>query len=277
MADDIYGEIVRLRAAGQNAALATIVQVRGSIPSYETAKLLVRQDGTLLGTIGGGCVEAEVWQAARDLLAEPYPKPRRLVFHLNHDAAEETGLICGGTLEIFLEPVLAPPRLILFGAGHVSRAIATAAQAAGFAIEVSDDRPQFTTPERFPGALLHPGPYEETFPRLAPGASAYLVICTRGHRDDLRILEWAITTPAIYIGMIGSRRKVISTYKELLRRGAAAEALARVYAPMGLAIGAVTPEEIAIAVVAEMIAVRRGAPAPHLKLRQSPVLAAKPT
>ncbi len=277
MAGDIYAEIVRLRAAGENAALATIVQVRGSIPSFETAKLLIRQDGTLLGTIGGGCVEAEVWQAARELLAEATPKPRRLVFHLNHDAAEDTGLICGGTLEIFLEPVLAPPRLILFGAGHVSRAIAAAAGAAGFVSTVCDDRPQFVTAERFPAAELHAGPYEEQFPALRAGANAYIVIATRGHRDDLRILEWAAGTQAKYIGMIGSKRKVISTYKELLRRGVAAEALARVYAPMGLAIAAVTPEEIAVAVVAEMIAVRRGATTAHMKLGQIPVPAAAET
>ncbi|MGH9506930.1 MAG: XdhC family protein [Terriglobales bacterium] len=271
LAGDIYAEIVRLRAAGENAALATIIEVRGSIPAYETAKLLVRADGTMLGTIGGGCVEAEVWQAAREALREE--KSRRLVFHLNRDASEESGLICGGTLEIFIEPVVAPPMLFCFGAGHVCRAVATAA-AAGFGVTVCDSRPAYVTAERFPGADLRPGEYAEVMPTLAPRANAYVVIATPGHREDMNILQWACATPARYIGMIGSKRKVISTYRELLHRGVSAEALERVYAPMGLEIGAIAPEEIGVAVVAEMIAVRRHAPAPHMKLAKMPALAA---
>lgn len=274
MADDIYAEIVRLRAAGENAALATIIQVRGSIPAYESAKLLVREDGTMLGTIGGGCVEAEVWQAAREVLREE--KSRRLEFHLNHDAAEDSGLICGGTLEIFIEPVLAPPMLFCFGAGHVCRAVAAAAAAAGFGVTVCDSRPAYVTAGRFPGAQLRPGDYDAVLPALAPRRNAYIVIATPGHREDMKILQWACLTPARYIGMIGSKRKVISTYRELLRRGVPPGALERVYAPMGLEIGAVAPEEIGVAVVAEMIAVRRHAAAPHMKLAKMPPLAAAP-
>lgn len=268
MADDVYAEIVRLRAAGENAALATIIQVRGSIPAYETAKLLVREDGTIMGTIGGGCVEAEVWQTAREVLREE--KSRRLVFHLNHDASEESGLICGGTLELFVEPIIAPPMLYCFGAGHVCRAVATAAAAAGFGITVCDSRAAYVTAERFPGAQLRPGDYDAVLPTLAPKRNAYIVIATPGHREDMNILRWACSTPARYIGMIGSKRKVISTYRELLRRGTPTEALEKVYAPMGLQIGAGSPEEIGVAVVAEMIAVRRHAPAPHMRLAKIP-------
>ncbi len=258
--DDIYAEIARLRAAGQNAALATIIQVRGSIPSFETAKFLVREDGSTLGTIGGGCVEAEVWQAAREVMREE--KSRRLVFHLNQDAKEENGLICGGTLEIFVEPVLAQPIVWLIGAGHVARAIAQVAETAGFATAVADDREAFASRERFPHAReLHVGDLDQVLPRLRIGASAYIAIVTRGHKGDMRALAWAVTTPARYIGMIGSRRKVIESYKELRRQGVAAAALERVHAPIGLDIGAITPEEIGVAVVAEMIAARRGAAA----------------
>lgn len=258
MAEDLYAEIVRLRARGENAALATIIQVRGSIPSFETAKILVRADGSMLGTIGGGCVEAEVWQAAREALREE--KPRRLIFHLNHDAKYDSGLICGGTLEIFIEPILALPVLYLFGAGHVAQSIARVAEVAGFATVVADDRENFANRERFPAAReIYAAPLEEVFSQLAPGGNGYIVIVTRGHKGDLRVLEWAVKTPARYIGMIGSKRKVIETYKELLRHGTPAEALERVCAPIGLEIGAITPEEIAVAITAEMIAVRRGA------------------
>lgn len=265
MAEDIYAEIARLRAAGRNAALATIIQVRGSIPSFETAKVLVREDGTTLGTIGGGCVEAEVWQAAREVLREE--KSRRMVFHLNHDAKDDAGLICGGTLEVFIEPILAQPMAWLIGAGHVARAIAQVAEAAGFATAVVDDREAFANRERFPGAReIHAGEFDEVLPRLDVGSNGYIAIVTRGHKGDMRALAWAVATPARYIGMIGSKRKVIESYKELRRQGIPAAKLESVHAPIGLDIGAITPEEIGVAVVAEMIAVRRGAAAQSLGL-----------
>src|SRR5437870_2590975 len=113
---DIYEEIVALRREGRRGAIATIVNVRGSVPSFETAKMLVRDDGSIIGTVGGGCVEAEVWQAAREVMESE--KPRTLTFNLNHDPKYDTGLVCGGTLEIFLEPVVPAPSLIIFGAGH---------------------------------------------------------------------------------------------------------------------------------------------------------------
>lgn len=263
MPEDLYAEIARLRREGRNAALATIIDVRGSIPSHEAAKLLIREDGSLLGTIGGGCIEAEVWQEARALLAAGAPAARRRVFHLNHDAGDDSGLICGGTLEVFIELILAAPRLYLFGGGHVGRAIAAAATAAGFSLVVADDREAFASAERFPQAEARwAGEWDDILPQIQLGPNAYVAIVTRGHKGDLRVLEWALATPARYLGMIGSRRKIIATYQELFRRGSSAAALARVRAPIGLEIGAVTPEEIAVAVTAEMIAVRRGAPLP---------------
>lgn len=264
---DLFEEIVRLRREGRRAALATIVHTNGSIPSYESSRMLVRDDGSIAGTIGGGCVEAEVWAAAKEVLRAE--APRKMVFNLNQDAAYDNGLICGGTLEVFVEPILPPPVLYIFGGGHVSMALARAAYSAGFAIAVVDDRAAFANRERFPMAEDVFTSFEEAFEKLAPNSSSYLVIVTRGHKDDMRVLRWAVTTEARYIGMIGSKRKVLSVYQALEKEGIPAERLARVHAPVGLEIGALTPEEIAISITAELIAVRRNASGlPHKTLRR---------
>ena len=253
---DIFDEIVRLRRLGQKCALATIVDVRGSIPSFESAKLLVREDGSMLGTIGGGCVEAEVWNAAREVIDTE--KPKHLHFSLGQDAAYDNGLICGGQLDIFIEAVVPQPAAFIFGAGHISKSLAKVAALAGFLTAVIDDREAFANRDRFPDAdEIHAGDYEEIFPQLAINGSSYIVIVTRGHRDDMRVLRWAVGTEARYVAMIGSKRKVISVVRELQKQGVPAEAFDRLFAPMGFEVGAVTPEEIAVSVVAEMIAVRR--------------------
>ena len=195
---DIYDEIVRLRKLGQKCALATIVQVNGSIPSYESAKLLVREDGSMIGTVGGGCVEAEVWNAAREVIETE--KPRHLTFSLGQDAAYDNGLICGGQLNIFVEPVMPQPRAFIFGGGHVSKSISKVANLAGFATVIIDDREAFANPERFPEAEeTYAEEYEAVFPKLPITSTSYLIIVTRGHRDDMRVLRWAVGTPARYI------------------------------------------------------------------------------
>ena len=254
---DLFEEIVRLRRAGKRAALATIVHTNGSIPSYESSRMLVRDDGSIAGTIGGGCVEAEVWGAAKEVMQKE--APRKMVFNLNNEASYDNGLICGGTLEVFVEPILPQPTLYLFGGGHVATAVAQAAHAAGFAVGIVDDREQFANAQRFPMAREIYTSYEEAFAKIQPNAATYLVIVTRGHKDDMRCLAWAVRTEARYIGMIGSRRKVISVYRALETEGYRPEEFERVYAPMGLEIGALTPEEIAISIAAELIAVRRNA------------------
>jgi xanthine dehydrogenase accessory factor len=254
---DLFEEIVRLRREGKRAALATIVHTNGSIPSYESSRMLVREDGSIAGTIGGGCVEAEVWAAAKDVIRAE--APRKMVFNLNNEASYDNGLICGGTLEIFVEPILPQPTLYIFGGGHVSLALAAAAHAAGFAIGVIDDRDSFANRERFPMARDVYTSYDEAFEKMKPNASSYIVIVTRGHKDDMRVLAWAVKTEARYIGMIGSKRKVISVYKALEKEGYTADQFARVHAPVGLEIGALSPEEIAISITAELIAERRNA------------------
>jgi xanthine dehydrogenase accessory factor len=253
---DLYEEIVSLRRAGRRAALATIVNVRGSIPSFKTAKMLVRDDGSILGTIGGGCVEGEVWQAAREVMESE--KPRTLTFDLNQDPKYDTGLVCGGTLEIFVEPVLPPVELYIFGAGHVATSLYKVAIIAGFDITVVDDREVYASRQRFPEAQeVIAEDFDKVTSRLQPSASSYIVIVTRGHRDDMRVLRWAVQTPARYVGMIGSKRKTITIFKELQKEGLAPELFERVHAPVGLDIGAITPEEIAVAITAELIAKRR--------------------
>ncbi|NWF86025.1 MAG: XdhC family protein [Bryobacteraceae bacterium] len=255
---DVFEELVRLRRQGRRCALATIVQVNGSIPSYLSAKLLVRDDGSLVGTIGGGCVEAEVWNAAREAMEQG--KSKRLSFSLGEDAAYDNGLICGGQLEVFVEPIEPQPRAVIFGAGHISKGLARIASLCGFHTTVVDDRESFANRERFPDVdEVLAGPYEELLPKLELHAGSYLIIVTRGHRDDMRVLRLLADTPAQYIAMIGSRRKVIAVIRELEKEGIPAERFARLHAPMGLEIGAVTPEEIAVSVAAEMIAVRRNA------------------
>jgi xanthine dehydrogenase accessory factor len=253
---DIYEELVRLRRLGQKCAMATIVEVNGSIPSFESAKMLIREDGSIVGTIGGGCVEAEVWNAAREVMETE--KSRHLNFNLGQDAAYDNGLICGGQLKVFIEPVIPYPRAFIFGAGHVSKSISKIANIAGFATVIVDNREPFANRDRFPEAdEIFAEEYEDVFPKLQINSSSYLVIVTRGHRDDMRVLRWAVSTPARYIAMIGSKRKTIAVVRELEKDGVPRDAFDTVHAPMGLEIGAITPEEIAVSVVAEMIATRR--------------------
>jgi xanthine dehydrogenase accessory factor len=253
---DLYEEIVRLRKDGRRGAIATIVNVRGSIPSFKTAKMLVRDDGSIVGTIGGGCVEAEVWQAAREVMESE--KPRTLTFDLNQDPKYDTGLVCGGTLEIFVEPILPPAELFIFGAGHVAASLYKVARIAGFDVTIIDDREAYANRERFPEAQqVIAEDFDKAAAKLLPSESSYIVIVTRGHRDDMRMLRWAVQTPARYIGMIGSKRKTITIFKELQNEGLAAQLFDRVHAPVGLDIGAITPEEIAVSITAELIAARR--------------------
>jgi xanthine dehydrogenase accessory factor len=253
---DIYEEIVQLRHAGRRGAVATIVNVRGSVPSFETAKMLIRDDGSIFGTIGGGCVEAEVWQAAREIMESE--KPRTLTFNLNQNPKYDTGLVCGGTLDIFIEPVLPPASLYIFGAGHVAVSLYKTAKMAGFDVNVVDDRESYANRERFPDAReVIAEDFDQAMARITPNETSYIVIVTRGHHDDMRVLRWAVQTQARYIGMIGSKRKTIAIFRELVKEGIPEQRFERVHAPVGLDIGAITPEEIAIAITAELIAVRR--------------------
>jgi xanthine dehydrogenase accessory factor len=256
---DIYEEIARLRKEGKRAALATIIQIRGSVPSFETAKILVREDGSTLGTVGGGCVENDVWKAARQVMFEE--KPKRLLFDLTDASNLEAGLICGGKVEIFIEPILATPTAYIFGAGHISKYISKAATLAGFNTVIIDNRPQYANRERFPEAMeVYSESFEEAFGRIKPNEFSYLVIVTRGHQEDQSVLRWAVTTRPRYIGMIGSKFKKKTIFQNLMEEGVTQDRLSKVFSPMGVDINAILPEEIAISVVAQMISVRRSKP-----------------
>lgn len=307
-----------LARAGTGGALATVARVRGSTPVPAGTKMLVGSEGRLVGSVGGGCVEADVIAAA--LTAQKRRLPRLLEHHLNADLAGDLGLSCGGTVDIFVEPLIAEesyvrvlesaaqadaglvrtatewgsgpiktfeqlpagglsgaaatltrdgrfmeerltqaPRVFVFGAGHVGAAIARAAAAAGFRVIVIDDRAEYADPSRFTeGVGVLAAEVDDALSRYPLTAADAVVIATRGHRNDAIILERVATSPAGYVGLLGSKRKKAVVTKGLTAAGVPAKTLQRVRVPVGLAIGAVTPEEIAVSVVAELIAWRRG-------------------
>ncbi len=254
---DIYLEIVRLRSEGRRSALATIVRRIGSAPRKDHAKMLVRDDGTFVGSVGGGCVEAEVWRLAKTTLQTG--RGSMLKYSMTDEDAREEGLVCGGTVEVFVEPIFPDPRVVILGAGHVGQAVAAAAARVGFRIAVIDDRDKFASGERFPDAEeILVRPFGESLDPLRVGAEDFILIVTRGHSHDQVALETAVATPARYVGLVGSRRKIQILVGQLLEKGVPAEAFRNLYAPIGLDIGSETPEEIAVSVAAELIAVRKG-------------------
>src|SRR5438132_5862513 len=190
---DIFDEIQRLRQADRKAALATIVQIRGSVTSFQSAKMLVRDDGSTMGSVGGGCVEAEVWTAAQDVLRDE--KSRVMSFDLTDESMAESGLICGGKVEIFIEPILPTPKIVLFGAGHIATQVSKIATIAGFKTTVVDNRPVYANAERFPEAEpIYSEVFHRAFEELVPNENTYIVIVTRGHQEDQNVLRWAVQT-----------------------------------------------------------------------------------
>lgn len=316
---NIWRAAADLLRASQRGAIATIARARGSTPVPAGTKMLIGPEGRLLGSVGGGCVEADVIGAA--LEAQARQRPALLTQHLNADLAGDLGLSCGGTVDIFVEPLVADdqyvrvlelaanadsglvrtattwdagpvktfeplpanhsagvaatltrdgrfveerltqaPRVLVFGAGHVGAAIARAALAAGFRVVVIDDRPDYADAARFPeGVRVLAADIDAALTCYPLSAADAVVIATRGHRNDALILERVAPSPAGYVGLLGSRRKKLVVTKGLTAAGVSAKSLRRVRVPVGLAIGAVTPEEIAVSVVAELIAWRRGA------------------
>lgn len=319
-------------------AMATVVARRGSLPMSTNAKMLVRDDGTRWGTVGGGCLEGELTGLALEVAAAG--EPRIVARRLNAELAGDIGLTCGGTVELLLEPVyahpalaelyarsaalleeerrativtalpwaeapakalvadgavcagaldaplddlvalaapagetarrarlgkreavveplLAPPRLVVFGGGHVGWHVARVARLAGFRVTVMDDRADYANAERFPECEVAVGPYHDVRAAVRIPADAFVVVTTRGHEHDAVVLEQVLSSPPRYVGMIGSRRKAALTFKALRARGVAADALALVHSPVGLAIGADTPGEIAVSIVGQLIAQRR--------------------
>lgn len=260
MSHQIFATIARLVAAGEDCALCTIVETKGSTPGKTMMKMLVRRDGSFEGSVGGGCLEAEVLESA--LLSLDDEKSRMLEFALNERDYPDSGLICGGRVRIHVEPIT-HAKLFLFGGGHVSAAIARIAAPAGFRVTVLEDRADFATSARHPDASeTKCGSWAELARTIADEPAAYVCVVTRGHDGDgevLHALHAAGVRPR-YLGMIGSRAKREQLFGALLTRGVAPDFLARVQCPMGLDIGARSHEEIAVSTVAELIRVRRGIP-----------------
>lgn len=253
-----YEEILANQRAGRSCALCTIVRTQGSTPGKEMMKMVVRADGSFVGTVGGGCLEAEVLEAA--LASMKDERPRWLEFALNERDYPDSGLICGGKVEIFVEPITEPLAHV-FGGGHISSAIARVASTVGFRVTVGDDRPNYADAGRHPDAhAVTCADFVEQVKAIAPAEDQFLIVVTRGHKDDGRILQalYEHDCRPRYLGMIGSRAKRATLFRELAEAGVAPEFLERVQTPMGVAIGARTHEEIAVSVVAEMIRVRRG-------------------
>jgi xanthine dehydrogenase accessory factor len=253
---DIYEEIIKTRAEGKEAALVTIISTAGSTPREEGAKMLVKDNGEVIGSIGGGDLEAMACDQAHDVMRKG--KPRRLHVSLRDKQSKEPEMICGGDLEVFIEPISSPPTLYLFGGGHISLPLAQIGKLLGFKIVVIDDRPEFANLQRFPQAdLTLAKDFLKVFPELHTNKSSYIVIATRNHQNDEQVLEWALETKAKYIGMIGSRSKNKIIFSHLRAKGVTKEKIDKVYAPIGLEINAQTPEEIAISILAEIIKVRK--------------------
>lgn len=257
MSEEVFRAVDETLQRGESAALVTIIRTEGSTPQRVGAKMLVYPDGRIVGTIGGGCYENDAfWKARRALDTR---KPVVVRYELTDDIAEESGLICGGQMEVYIEPLEGAPHLYLVGAGHVSYHLARAATPVGFRVHVLDDREKFASRDRFPDA--HEVIVDE-IPSWLEGASlpanAYVVILTRGHRHDLDALRALAPKGLRYLGLIGSRAKVARLYEALQAESIPLEHLRKVHAPVGLDIGAVSPQEIAVSILAELIAVKYG-------------------
>ena len=255
--EDVFEAVAEALQRGEPAALVTIIRAQGSTPQRVGAKMLVFPDGRTVGTIGGGCYENEAFWKARTAIESRQPVIAK--YELADDIAEDSGLICGGQMEVYIEPLEPAPALYLVGAGHVAFHLAQAAQTVGFRLHVIDDREKFANSERFPHAeeiVVESMPEWLAQAELPP--HAYVVILTRGHRHDLEALRALAPKQLRYLGLIGSQAKVARIYEALEGGGISAEKLRKVHAPVGLDLGAVTPQEIAVSILAELIGVKYG-------------------
>jgi xanthine dehydrogenase accessory factor len=256
MALSIFQALSRLEKENGAGVLCTIVCSQGSTPRHTTSKMLVYPDGSLIGTVGGGELENRVIAAARQAFVDG--KPVLLEYNMADPQRGDPG-VCGGQVEVFVEPILPKPILVVIGAGHVGKAVASLAHWLGFRVVVNDDRPELCTPQAVPdGDEYLPVSMAELPQRLEINPWTYLVLTTRGTNVDVQGLPALLDTPAAYIGVIGSKRRWATACKEMLAAGVAQEKLRRVHSPVGLELNAETPEEIAVSILAEIIMLRQG-------------------
>ena len=255
---EVLEEVLRLERSGEPGVMLTLIESGGSTPRHGVARMVMRADGSIVGTIGGGALEHTMMQRAREVLQRGGGEPS-----LEATTLASVGMTCGGKVQVLIEPVGVSPRLALFGAGHVAVEVAHLAARCGFTVQVVDDRPDFASRERFPDAhqLVHsfdPDAWSE----LRLGPSSYCVVVTRGHEHDYRVVRALIERDLAYLGMMGSKKKVAGARKRLLEEDIAEEALARLHAPIGIDIASETPAEIAVSIVGELIQIRRSADHP---------------
>ncbi len=265
-AETFFQALAGLEQSGEGGVLCMIVSSRGSTPRRAGSKMLVYPDGSFIGTVGGGEVESRVIREALESLREG--RPRLLNYDMVDPSQGDPG-VCGGQLEIYVEPILPQATLLIIGGGHVGKAVAHLAGWLNFRVAVSDDRPEFCTPEANPDAdAFYPVPMQEIPAHLKINPQTYIVLTTRGAGVDIDGLSPLLDSPAAYIGVIGSRRRWMVTRKGLLEAGVPAEKLDRVHSPMGLELNAETPEEIAVSIMAEIIMLRNGGSGEQMKMQQ---------
>lgn len=262
--ENIYKKIAELIENGESGVLVTVIDVSGSAPRHSGSKMLVLEDGSTVGTIGGGKLELDAIVEASRLSAENGLVKKPIVLN------EENDMLCGGMAELLFEPVGSKEHLVIFGAGHIGFALAPLAKQAGFRVTIADDRPEFATPERFPDADESVAEeYPEIFGAVNLTEQSYVVIVTNKHKHDEEVLRFALENPHKYVGMIGSRNKSRKILEHLRKDGFSDEVLSGVHTPVGLNIGAETPFEIAVSILSELIAVKRGVDTDSLSMKLS--------
>lgn len=249
--EEIYSQMLNLIQGGKQGVLVTITKVKGSVPRHAGSKMLVKQNGSIIGTIGGGKIEADVIQEALELIES------NTLHQKTYDLTEDEGMLCGGTVEVLFEPFGKAQQLLIFGAGHIAHSLAPLARKAGFAVTVIDNRVKYANPERFPDAnSIVSKPFPEALKTLDFTYQTYIVIVTHAHAYDEEILAYCLDQPYAYLGMIASKRKSKTILNTLREKGSPEEQLEKVHTPIGLDIGAETPFEIAISILSEIIGVR---------------------
>lgn len=259
----ILRELLAAQEAGLPVALATITKARGSVPRHTGTKMLVYDDGRFLGTIGGGEVEARVVEEAQAAMDDG--RSRTIPYSFVDPEQGDPG-VCGGEIEVYLEPFTPPATLFVIGCGHVGQAVADLGHWLGFRVAVTDDRVELAAPEQIPHADVYlPGSIEEALAAQPITPDTFIAVVTRNVTLDREILPLLAKTPAPYIGVMGSRRRWAETKKLLLADGLSEATLARFHSPLGLELNAETPKEIAISILAEIIMLHRGGTGERMK------------
>ena len=256
---NFYEQLASVIKSGKSVCLATVIKAEGSTPREAGAKMLIFADGKTIGTIGGSLLEKKVIDKAVELLKTSAP-PTIEKFSLKEKSDNKSGMICGGEMQVFIEPISSGSQLYIFGAGHCGLALAKIAAQTGFAVHIIDDRPEIASTERFPMvASITVSDYNKISKEISLPKNAFIAIMTQGHSADAEVLENLITKKYFYIGLMASKRKREQIFEKLAANGIDNNLLEKVHSPIGLAIGAETPEEIAVSILSEMIKLRGGA------------------